>query len=152
MQNKWLLYLALGFMLFGMIGWTRTAYYLWTNPDAYQERQTAPPEDQRGMSTSGVNPHESHLQERAAADVTHTESVVQKAVSQLAALTRLQPEAVEVLEVTKIIWPDASLGCPKPGMVYAQVQQEGLLIRLQAAGRIYSYHSGPDGKPFLCTP
>ncbi len=52
MQNKWLLYLALGFMLFGMIGWTRTAYHLWTNPNAYEDRETAPTADTRKPTLS----------------------------------------------------------------------------------------------------
>ncbi len=52
MQSKWLLYLALGFMLFGIIGWTRTAYYLWTNPDAYKEWETAPIADTREPAVS----------------------------------------------------------------------------------------------------
>ena len=47
-------------------------------------------------------------------------------------------------------WPDGSLGCPEPGMVYTQVPREGLLIRLQAKEHIYSYHGGAGTPPFLC--
>lgn len=68
----------------------------------------------------------------------------------LARRLNLAPEAIEVLEVELRTWPDASLGCPLPGMAYAQVVQEGLLIRLQAESQIYNYHSGGTSDPFLC--
>lgn len=57
---------------------------------------------------------------------------------------------VTLLEVRPFTWPDASLGCPQPGMMYAQVTQAGLVIRLRAGGRMYAYHAGPDLRPFLC--
>ena len=40
------------------------------------------------------------------------------------------------LSVEEKTWPDASLGCPKPGMVYAQVLTEGWLV----------VYAGPDGE------
>jgi hypothetical protein len=39
-------------------------------------------------------------------------------------------------------WPDGSLGCPQPGMMYAQVVTPGYLIRLRADSRSLEYHSG----------
>ena len=47
-------------------------------------------------------------------------------------------------------WPDASLGCPRPGKVYPQVVKEGFLIRLRLEKRVYRYHGGQGGAPFLC--
>lgn len=38
-------------------------------------------------------------------------------------------------------WPDTSLGCPKPGMVYAQVITPGYLITLEAKAKKYFYHT-----------
>jgi len=38
-------------------------------------------------------------------------------------------------------WPDASLGNPQPGMVYAQVVTPGYKIILSARGQQYEYHS-----------
>ncbi len=76
--------------------------------------------------------------------------VVTKAVSDLAGRLSVSADAIDVLEVRPVTWPDASLGCAEPGMVYAQVAQDGLLIRLDAGGEMYFYHSGADQKPFLC--
>ena len=38
-------------------------------------------------------------------------------------------------------WPDASLGCPRPGEIYAQVVSEGFVIELQVAKTSYRYHT-----------
>lgn len=38
-------------------------------------------------------------------------------------------------------WPDASLGCSRPGEMYAQVATEGFVIELQVAETRYSYHT-----------
>lgn len=57
---------------------------------------------------------------------------------------------IEVLESRSVVWPDGGLGCPEPGVAYTQVPQEGVLIRLRAGQRIYSYHGGAGTPPFLC--
>jgi hypothetical protein len=59
-------------------------------------------------------------------------------------------DQIEVLEATSVVWPDASLGCPQPDMRYKQVQVDGALIRLQANGQVYEYHSGGSRGLFLC--
>lgn len=57
---------------------------------------------------------------------------------------------IEVAAVTAVTWPDGSLGCPQPGMIYPQVQVDGMRILLRAGGRTYDYHSGGSRPPFLC--
>lgn len=57
---------------------------------------------------------------------------------------------IVVIEAELVTWPDASLGCPQPGMVYAQVPVDGTLIRLEVAGKVYEYHGGGWIDPFLC--
>lgn len=75
---------------------------------------------------------------------------VDMAKADLAQRLDVGPEAIEVVLVEARVWPDASMGCPQPGMVYTQVPQDGLLIRLQVEGQIYDYHSGGTRDPFLC--
>jgi diaminopimelate decarboxylase len=41
-------------------------------------------------------------------------------------------------------WPDASLGHPQPGQVYAQVITQGYEITLEAGGKTYTYHTSMD--------
>jgi hypothetical protein len=59
-------------------------------------------------------------------------------------------DAIEVVEVRSVTWPDPSLGCPQPGMAYRQVQVDGVLIRLRVDGKIFNYHGGSGRAPFLC--
>ncbi len=63
----------------------------------------------------------------------------------------VEPEQITVVSAEAVVWPDASLGCPQPGMRYAQVPVDGALIQLEAAGRVYPYHTGGNQvEPFLC--
>ncbi len=78
--------------------------------------------------------------------------IVQQAIADLAARLNIAPDAITVLSVEAVTWPDSSLGCPQPGMAYLQVLVEGLRIRLSAEGALYEYHSGENIAPFLCQP
>ncbi len=75
---------------------------------------------------------------------------VSAAITDLAGRLGVAPAEIEVVSVEAVVWPDGSLGCPQPGMLYPQVLQEGMRIRLSAAGVLYQYHSGERRAPFLC--
>ena len=57
------------------------------------------------------------------------------------------PVLVSVRDVT---WPDGALGCPQPGIVYAQVLVEGLQVIVTAGGASYDYRFGRGDTPTLC--
>lgn len=59
-------------------------------------------------------------------------------------------DSIEVVSVQEVEWPDASIGCPLPDMVYAQVITNGSRIILSHDGVSYSYHSAAMGDPFYC--
>lgn len=80
------------------------------------------------------------------------DSQIRIARADLAERLGIAEDEIKVLEARAMVWPDASLGCPQPGMVYIQILVEGGLIRLEAGGREYNYHSGGDAQPFLCEP
>ena len=52
--------------------------------------------------------------------------------------------------VEEVAWSDASLGCPQPGMSYAQVITDGMRIILQAEDALFDYRSGGTSEPFRC--
>lgn len=56
--------------------------------------------------------------------------------------TVVQAEAVE--------WPDGSLGCPQPGMMYPQVITPGYKVVLESGGQTYVYHGDRSGNMKLC--
>lgn len=64
------------------------------------------------------------------------------AVAHLAQQLGISPDAITVVTIEEVTWPDASLGCPQPGMMYAQVLTPGYRLVLEAAGKTYEYHAG----------
>ncbi len=67
--------------------------------------------------------------------------LVDQARNDVAARAGVPPEAVGIVRVEAVEWPDTSLGCPQPGMLYAQVMTPGYLIILEAAGKRYEFHT-----------
>jgi hypothetical protein len=77
-----------------------------------------------------------------------TMPLVTAAVDDLAGRLGIKPDAVTVVAAQAVTWPDGSLGCPEPGMMYTQVLVDGTLVVLEAGGRRYEYHGGDP--LFLC--
>jgi hypothetical protein len=75
--------------------------------------------------------------------------LVQTAKDDLAQRLSLEAESIQVVKAEAVQWPDASLGCPKPGMMYAQVVTPGYQIVLSAGGAGYDYHASAL-EVFLC--
>lgn len=79
------------------------------------------------------------------------EGQIEIAIGKLAARLDVSEDAIEVVSAEAVTWGDASLGCPQPGMRYAQVITDGVKIVLAHDGVEYPFHAGgerPD--PFLC--
>lgn len=80
-----------------------------------------------------------------------SEVALEAAIADLAARLNIAEADVRVDGVEKRMWNDASLGCPQPGMMYAQVITPGFLIRLSAGGKAYTYHTSLT-RAVLCEP
>lgn len=79
-------------------------------------------------------------------------AVAAPAIDDLAQHLGVPAEQVQVVSVEEVVWPDASLGCPASGMMYAQVVTDGMKVVLEVDGQTYAYHGKtPDGL-FLCGP
>jgi len=79
---------------------------------------------------------------------TGSEESIALAREDLAQRLGLTPEAIRLVSVEAVDWPDASLGCPQPGMMYAQVITPGYRIILSASGENYEYHTSLRGVVF----
>ena len=113
-----------------------------TGSQAPELKKTAPP---------GLAP--SLPEEPAGADSGHPPEfagAVRIAVNDLAERLGVSASAISVLSVEEVVWPDAAIGCPQPGGVYAQVMTDGLKIVLGHEGAEYAYHRGDAIEPFLC--
>jgi hypothetical protein len=76
--------------------------------------------------------------------------LVQLAKEDLVDKLGLAPEAIQLVSVEAVDWPDASLGCPQEGMMYAQVITPGFLIVLEVEGQTYEYHTDSTDYVVLC--
>ncbi len=73
------------------------------------------------------------------------------AVRWLAEQRDIPPEEITVASWEPVDWPDTSLGCPEPGMMYAQVIVPGYLVMLEVRGEIFRVHTDRAGQRF-CSP
>ena len=78
------------------------------------------------------------------------EQIVRLAQEDLAQRLNLASEAIRPVSVEAVEWPDASLGCPQPGMMYAQVITPGFRVVLEAEGQTYEYHTDAGRFVVLC--
>ena len=64
----------------------------------------------------------------------------------------VEPDAVTILEMEPMEWRDASLGCPQPGMMYAQVITPGYQATVEVEGEQYEVHMNSSGHGTICPP
>ena len=76
--------------------------------------------------------------------------IVAPAKADLAMRLGVDPDELDVVSAEEVTWPDGSLGCPEPGMSYTQAVVDGSKVVLGHDDRVYVYHAGDDGQPFLC--
>jgi hypothetical protein len=76
--------------------------------------------------------------------------LIDQAKADLAERLSIPIEEIELVEAREVVWPDASLGCPQPGMKYKQVPEDGALIILLVGETNYEYHNGGSRGLFLC--
>ncbi|HZX94985.1 MAG TPA: hypothetical protein VFE90_10745 [Myxococcales bacterium] len=106
---------------------------------------------------SGGKQHEVHVSgaravlcESKGEHVADEARVYELARADLARRLGIAEDSVKAHFIRPQKWPDASLGCPQPDTMYAQVETPGFLIELEAAGKTYSYHS--DRKSVVLCP
>lgn len=68
----------------------------------------------------------------------------------LAKRLQIDTDKVELVKSEEVLWPDAALGCPAPGKVYAQGKVPGFQIQLKASESEYIYHTDWTGQFVLC--
>lgn len=80
----------------------------------------------------------------------YNEVLVHRALSEASEISGLAEDSFTIIKAEARQWPDSSLGCPLPGMMYLQVITDGYQIVLKGEGEIYDFRSGSSGKFFLC--
>jgi hypothetical protein len=75
---------------------------------------------------------------------------VARAKEDLAKRLSIAADTIQLLKYESVTWPDGSLGCAQPGVVYLQVPTDGARIRLAAQDRAWVYHAGRAKQLVLC--
>ena len=70
--------------------------------------------------------------------------------AELAKKLQVTEKSLVTVVVEAVDWGDASLGCPEPGMMYAQVITPGHRVVLAVDGKQYTYHTALAGNYVLC--
>lgn len=78
------------------------------------------------------------------------EDMVQLAVKDLSKRLDIAENEIFVEQVKPIEWPDATLGCPKPGMDFSPMLTPGYIITLEVDGKEYVYHTDDVDRVILC--
>jgi len=135
-----------------------------TNEETTNEKPATDPGDQTTSTTSEESPLVTNPPKETPSTTTTTSPtednpgidpgllpLVDQAKADLAGRLGVDTGAIAVISGELVEWSDASLGCPQPGMVYAQVPTDGSLIILSHGGAEYRYHTGGSVYiPFLC--
>jgi hypothetical protein len=77
-------------------------------------------------------------------------ALIESAKADLAQRLSIPASQIKVIGTKEATWPDASLGCPQPGIVYAQIPTPGYLVILEVARNEYEYHVGIHGNVLYC--
>lgn len=86
----------------------------------------------------------------SASGVQTLQFVVETVLADASKQTGLDRESLEVLGAEAVTWPDGSLGCPKPGMMYTQALVPGYRVQIRAGERVLDYHASQRGYFVLC--
>jgi hypothetical protein len=116
-------------------------------PMADQSPRGAPGQSSPG---SNVTPAPSPAGGRSAPVSPQAQPAVDAALQAAAGRLGLPRDQLRVVQVNEREWSDASLGCPQPGAMYAQVITPGFLVTVEGAGRRVEVHTDQRGRAVIC--
>jgi hypothetical protein len=125
-----------------------------TQPGSTETRGVEP-----GLPTPTIRPPQTGPAETIPESVTgatevtpppEAQDVVRLAKEDLAQRLGLAPDDIRLVSVEAVDWSDTSLGCPQPGMMYAQVITAGYRVVLEAEEQRYEYHTDTVRSVVLC--
>lgn len=83
-------------------------------------------------------------------EIMSQETLIEKlSKEKLAVYLKIDVGQIEIVKVEKIDWPDASLGAPEEGMMYAQVITSGYKVTMMAGSVLYEAHTDEQGNQIV---
>lgn len=92
----------------------------------------APPEQNSIVQTPAVN------------------QLIQLTQQDLAGKLNVKADLIGKPDVIPVTWSDTSLGCPQPGVMYAQVMTEGYKLTYTIKGQQFIYHTDTASRFVHC--
>jgi len=77
-------------------------------------------------------------------------ALLDEIIADLMTRKNIRREEIAVTRAEAVIWPDGSLGCPRPGEMYTQATVEGYWIVLRWAEKEFDYRASAKGQFLLC--
>jgi hypothetical protein len=78
------------------------------------------------------------------------EALLAQVLAAASTLTGVLATEIVVLRDQAVTWPDGSLGCPEPGVMYTQALVPGYWVALDADGEMLDYRLGEGGAFVRC--
>jgi hypothetical protein len=86
----------------------------------------------------------------AVASASIPREVRRAVVADAARRFKVAESEVVVTQAERVTWSDASLGCPDPGQMYAQMLVEGFRVVAKTAAGSLSYNTDSGGRVLSC--
>lgn len=79
------------------------------------------------------------------------QSVLDQILDDASDRSGMPQEQLQIVRAEAVTWPDASLGCPEPGVMYIQVLTDGFWVEVSAGDQMLDYRG--TGREFrFCPP
>lgn len=125
--------------------------------DAGAQAQTGESQRERRLRLQRENPRPMPA-EAALVEESETSQVVlpadlrDRVIADAAQRSGVAEDAVKLISAQAVTWPDGSLGCPQPGVMYTQMLVPGYRIVVTAQEKTYDYRAPQKGGFQLCLP
>lgn len=144
-HTSWFRIVLLGSFVFILVACDKAG-----DPSITNETQLQPAANPLPVNDSQTEPEKEDTQMAQSTLAPGMETLIEEAKEDLANRLSIDKAKISLVDAREVTWPDASLGCPQPGMKYIQVPEDGALIILQTQGTSFEYHSGGKRGLFLC--
>ena len=110
----------------------------------------APPSQESSQAENPIQRADTPDPQDTPSNPPPVEKFVALAKKDLSARVKVAEETMILTKSEEVTWPDAALGCPAPGKVYAQGLVPGYRIWLNVDGVEYTYHTDWLGEVIFC--
>ena len=102
------------------------------------------------MTTPSETPVPTSTPQMSRVESQMPEAILGPILDEAAKLANVPPQELVIVRAEAVVWNDGSLGCPEPGMEYAQALINGFWVVISGAGQTYDFRVGRDGNFRLC--